>query len=103
MPNDHACEVCLLLHLLERVSQMPTTDDLNNALAAQAAAISSGFSGLGATIATETSTILAALANAPVQIPQATIDAITASTANINAGFAAASAAVSAELPSATT
>ncbi len=99
-----SCERCLLLFIIERLHQMPDSTALDAATAAVSAAIDAGFTSLEATVTTETAAIVAALQAAQASgsaVPQASIDAVTALGAKLQAGFAAASAAIAAELPSA--
>ena len=80
-----ACQTCLLLHILERIEAMPTLTDLTSATAAVQQTVTEGFAAL-VTAINDSKT------NA---IPQSAIDGVTNLGSTVQAGLAAATAAVS--------
>lgn len=88
----------VLFSLCYRIVQMPTQADVDAAVAAVATLVDQGFTDLTTTIQDETAKVTAAVA-ASGQVPQATLDQITALGTKFQAGIDAAKAAVLAELP----
>jgi hypothetical protein len=97
-PAPRACERCLLLHILERLLIMPTQADVDAAVQAGVVAFNTGFDALEVSIATEVTKINASVAAAVGVIPQSTVDAINAATANITAKLTKAQTDVAAEI-----
>jgi len=87
-----------LIHVLERLHDMPTQADFDAAVAAISTAIDAEFTDLGQTITDETAKVLAAL-TAAGGIPQSAIDSVNALGARIATAVAASKTAVQAELP----
>lgn len=94
-PEAERLVLLALILIIERINTMPTQADLDNATDALLTAFNAGIDAVETTIAAEVAKIQAIIASA--NIPQSSVDKITAATAAITAALAKAQTDIAAE------